>query len=426
MPQHEQHEATNGRFEEELGAALRSTGAAFEADDHRELVTGGLTRGRRRLLRRRLAVAGGTLALAAIGVGGVYGGSVLGRGEAVEKSSVAAPRPTGKGGGEVKPGGEAEIPVADLVTVLKGNTPAGDWEIQDPEGKGQSVTAVYDDGKGKAGVSVGLYRASFSPESGEGQVTCPDPVAVPFDDCKTERLADGSRLMVVQGYEYPDRRVDTKSWRAVLLTRDGFLVDASEWNAATQKDAPISRPDPPFDPAQLKTLVTAAGWRPLLERLPAIQPDNPGAGGGARHEPSAAEIQSTLVSLMPKGVRTVSKGGDSGYGYVVVDDGKGRSLVQINVQPFMDVRKELFSGGDVTVEPDDTRVRLTKEPGEKGGEGVVMWTADTLGPDDFRVVISAFNAGTQHEAATRAEPALTTEQLKAIALSPKWRALTRK
>jgi hypothetical protein len=50
-----------------------------------------------------------------------------------------------------------------------------------------------------------------------------------------------------------------------------------------------------------------------------------------------------------------------------------------------------------------------------------MWTVDTLRTDGSRVVISAFNAGTQHEAPTRETPALTMKQLREIALSPRWR-----
>ncbi|MFF9843676.1 hypothetical protein ACH414_13585 [Streptomyces sp. NPDC020422] len=442
MPQHEEHEehdVTNGRFEEELGAVLRHAGDGFAAGDSRELVAGGLARGRRRLLRRRVAMAGGALALAAIGVGGVYGGALLGDGGGavgaggVDGASVAAgPKPGTSGAGKDDPAahdpGSAQLPVAELAAVLKANTPAGTWEIQDPDGKGQGVTAVYDDGKGKAGVSVLLNRASGDGEAGAGQVTCPDPVAVSYDDCTTRKLADGSRLMLFQGYEYPDKRVETKSWRAVLLTKDGFLIDAMEYNAATEKDSPISRENPPFDPDQLKTLVTAEGWRPLLKRLPVPKWFKPGSDAPSTvNEPRPAVVQATLSSLLPEGVHVVSRGGDGGYAYLVVDDGKGKSLVQINVQPRMTgIRAELFSGSDVTVEADGTRVKLAKRAGEKGGEGVVWWSADTLAADDFRVIVSAFNSGTQHDAATRAEPALTTEQLKRIALSPKWRALTGK
>ncbi|MFF5975342.1 hypothetical protein ACFY7C_27940 [Streptomyces sp. NPDC012769] len=425
MPQHEEHDPSDGRFEEELGAVLRRTGEGFETDDRRELVTGGLARGRRRVRRRRFAAVGGALALAAIGVGGVYGGSLLGADGGVEHVSVAGPKPVpGKSGRQT-----AALMVADIAAVLKANTPAGTWQIDNAEGTGESVTAVYDDGKGKAAVSVGLSRAGGTGEASLAQVTCPDKVFVPYDDCSSVRVAGGGRLMVFQGYEYPDKRVETKSWRAVLLTGDGFLIDASEWNAASQKDSPISRDTPPFDPAQLKALVTADGWRPLLQRLPQPVPPK-GKPKGSRvtppPEPNAADIQATLRSLLPKGqdLKVVDKGGGGEYAYLVVDDGKGRSFVQINVQHGMgDVRGDLFSGGDVETTADNTLVKLSKRPGEKGGEGVVWWTADTLAADGFRVVVSAFNTGAQHEAATRAEPALTTEQLKTIALSPKWRAL---
>ncbi|MFF6775341.1 hypothetical protein ACFY8W_17470 [Streptomyces sp. NPDC012637] len=427
MPQHGEHDPTNGRFEEELGAALRRTGESFAVDDRRELVHGGLVRGRRRLVRRRVATVGGALALAVIGVGGVYGGSLLGSSGGAEQVSAAGPKPL------PRQGEPAQIPVADLAAVLKANTPAGEWRIDNPDGVGHSVLGVYDDGKGKAAVSVGLYRAGKTNETGVGQVTCPDEAVVPYDDCTSERLPGGGRLMVIQGYEYPDKRVETKNWRAVLLTKDGFLIDASEYNAPSEKDSAISRENPPFDPAQLKALVTAEGWRPLLRQVPEPQPAKTKPGGSHAAlppEPSADQIQATLTSLLPKGqgLKVVGKGGQgSGGGYLVVDDGKGRSLVGINVQPRMDdIRAELFSGGDVTSTADGTRVKLTKQPGEKGGAGVVWWSADTLAVDGFRVVVSAFNSAAQHEAATRAEPALTTEQLKTIALSPKWRQLSEK
>jgi hypothetical protein len=129
-----------------------------------------------------------------------------------------------------------------------------------------------------------------------------------------------------------------------------------------------------------------------------------------------------LRSLLPKGKFTVSEdsGQDTGFGYLVVDDGKGRSLIQVNVQADQsDVAAELF-GSDSETLPDGTKVALHQRPGEKGGAGVVWWTADTLREDGRRVVVSAFNSGAQDTPATRETPALTMKQLRAIALSPKW------
>ncbi|MFF7775993.1 hypothetical protein ACFZCG_16375 [Streptomyces tanashiensis] len=427
MPQNEgpQHDAApHERFEEELGAVLRSTGDGFSVDGRRELVAGGLQRGRRRLVRRRLAVTGGVLALAAVGIGGVYGGSLLGPAGQATTTSVAAPPRTGAANGTgSKPESLPTLPVKDLAAVLKANVPAGQWQIDNLAGRGQSVAGVYDDGKGRAGVTVGLYRAGTTGEAGKDQVTCPDKVVVPYDRCVSERLPGGDRFMVLQGYEYPDKRVETKNWRAVLLTKDGFLIDANEYNAAAEKGATITRENPPFSASQLKNLVTAEGWRPLLKKLGGTPEPAPGKPQ-LPPVPSAAAVQATLRSLLPEGVTVKSHGGDDGHGYVVVDDGKGESLVGVDVQPSAaEAVAELFTRDGVVTLPDGTKVRSTQQPGEKGGAGVVWWSVDTLTPEGFRVAVSAFNSGAQHEAATRAEPALTMEQLKALALSPKWRKL---
>ncbi len=86
------------------------------------------------------------------------------------------------------------------------------------------------------------------------------------------------------------------------------------------------------------------------------------------------------------------KGGQSGYGYVVVDDGGGRSLVEINVQTDMaDVAAHLHAVGATTL-PDGRLVGVTQEAAEKGGDGVVARTVDTLTPDGFRVVITTLNS----------------------------------
>ncbi|NML52129.1 hypothetical protein HHL19_28055 [Streptomyces sp. R302] len=447
MPQNEHHDP-DAEFLGEFGSALRATGEGFPVDSRPELVTGGLARGRRRLLRRRLAVTGGALALAAIGVGGVYAGSVVTPAKQADKASVAG-APEGGGGKagetaapdatptdavELKPG-EAEIPLSEIADVLKAHTPAGKWRFDSLEGTGQGVGGYFDDGEGEAAVGVFLSRAGRAPDAGADMVTCPSKAYVPYDDCDEGRLRDGSRWMVFQGYEYPDKREETKNWRATLLTKDGFLVDVSEYNAPAEKGAAISRENPPFTAAQLKTLVAAEAWRPLLKQIPPLptapaRPGKAGKPGEVRQAPpqiTGGVVTNTLRALLPQGLKVVDKGGEGEFGFLVVDDGKGKSLVQINVQYGMgDVAGQLYGSGDVTTLPDGRKVKLTQQPGEKGGEGVVWWTADTMTKDGFRVVVSAFNTGAQHEAATRAEPALTMEQLKKIALDPKWAKLPAK
>jgi hypothetical protein len=109
---------------------------------------------------------------------------------------------------------------------------------------------------------------------------------------------------------------------------------------------------------------------------------------------------------------------DGDFAYAVVDDGKGRSLGQVNVQPDMrDVADDLFGSGAETL-PDGTGVAVSQGPGDRGDQ--VMWTVDTMRADGKRVVISAFNAGTQNEAATRETPALTIAQMREMALDARW------
>lgn len=415
-------------FEDELGDALRSAGHGFTTDQH-ALADAGEARGRRLLARRRVAVAGGSvLALALIGTAGAYSGGLLGGSGGSGAVNVAAPPtlPSGKGGtgaGDKGPGtGTGAVTAEQLIANLRALLPGG--QLTEPVARGTGdepgpmVSGVYDDGKGKAAIAVGLQRVDPKGSHAGQQTACGDKNLQEYDDCQTEQLADGSRLMLYKGYEYPDRRVDTKVWRAVLVTPQGFLVDASEWNAPAEKGAAVSRPNPPLTTAQLKALVTSTTWHPALNDLPAARPEP-----AAQNPPSTGlDAGAILQSLLPRnGVTVVSERGEGDYAHAVLDDGKGNSLVQVNAQAKMgDLLAGRMTGADVTTLPDGTKVKTEQKAGEKGGSGVVWWSVDTLRPDGFRVVVSAFNTGNQDKPATRKAPLLTMEQLKEIALSPKW------
>ncbi|KOU73610.1 hypothetical protein ADK57_08570 [Streptomyces sp. MMG1533] len=407
-------------FEDRLGAALRQAGHTFHPDGA-ALAAAGHARGRRLRLRRRAAVVGGAAGLALVGVGGVM--ILPGDGSQEQEQRSAAAGPTAKASPTPAP---RPLSRFEMIRTLQELLPEGKVSDTDARGTNEELPpyarVVFDDGKGAASLSMSLDRIAPGSDRAREIAECPDKVLTPYDSCSTSRLADGSLLKIFQGYEYPDRRVDTKLWTADLVTPDGQYVTVSEWNAAAEKDAPISRPNPPLSKAQLKELVSAGVWRQAVDAMPEDtgQPDPsvtdtaaPGADGDA--------IRRTLTDLLPKGVEAVAKGGqETEYAYLVVDDGKGRSFVQINVQPDMrDVAGDLYGSGSETL-PNGTRVTIRQGPGEKAGSGVVMWTADTMRADGMRVVISALNAGDQSSDATRATPALTIEQLREIALSPKW------
>ncbi|POX51508.1 hypothetical protein C3489_19955 [Streptomyces sp. Ru71] len=420
MPFDDQHSDPHGDpFEERLSSALHQAGGTFETD-RGALAAAGALRGRRLRLRRWAAVFGGVAGVALAGVGGALLVPWTQDSPAAARPSsvAAAPRPSQS---STAPGVTKEQMIRTLERLL----PKGRFSQESGRGteEGPQVfpyaSVVYDDGEGAAAVSVSVNRVEPGGVDARQAAQCPDKVYIPYDACTTKRLTDGSVLTVFQGYEYPDRRVDTKRWTAELVSPTGHHVSVSEWNSAGEKDHPISRDEPPLDPAGLTRLASAQEWRALVDDIPrdpkqpTTEPEPPGANLHAR---------STLLSLLPKNLKVVGKSSDDGdFAYVVVDDGKGRSLVQVNVQPgFGDVRGDLFDSEDETL-PDGTQVAVHQGPGEKGGEGVVMWTVDTMRTDGFRVLVSAFNSGSQHDAATRATPALTIEQLRQIALSTRWR-----
>ncbi|GAA3373813.1 hypothetical protein GCM10020367_35230 [Streptomyces sannanensis] len=409
-------------FEDEFGEVLRRTGDSFTTD-RQALVEGGLTQGRRRRFRRNMAaMTGSVLALAVVGTAGAYGGGLLGGTGGRSEISVAAPA-TGSGAAapEGKPMGTGKVSAEQMIKTLKDLLPEGKFSRTEARGTGDMhgpmASGVFEDGKGAGAIGISLSRVDPHGREAEQQTACPDRNHVPYESCTSERLADGSRLMLMRGWEYPDRREDTKAWRAVLVTPQGYLVNASEWNAPAEKGATVTRTDPPLSLAQLKAVVTAKEWHPALADLPA-----PDEAAPVDEGPSRAAVEEALASLLPEGLEEIGRGGD-GSTYLVVDDGKGASFVGVTVQwDASKVEDDLFGTGATTL-PDGTKVKTAKRPGEKGGEGVVSWSADTMRPDGFRVLVTAYNSGAQITRATRAEPALTVEQLKAIALDEKWRTL---
>ncbi|MFD4246665.1 hypothetical protein ACFWP3_34465 [Streptomyces sp. NPDC058525] len=424
-------------LEDELGEALRRAGAGFTADRD-ALVDAGERRGRRLVARRRAVVAGGlVLALAVIGTAGAYTGGLLGgSGSGGARPGLIAGPPASSGGGPgadgapaLPGGGTGAVTGEQLLAVFRDLLPGGTLTGTTTRGTEEPpyVSGVYDDGNGKAVIGLALSRVDPHGSTARDLTRCGDKNVEEYDDCTIEQLADGSRLLLRQGYEYPDRREATKLWRAVLVTPRGHLVEASEWNAPAEKGAPVSRPDPPLTTAQLKALVTSDKWHPALNDLPAARrevPAGPDSGRGA--DPAAPlrerRVEAALKSLLtPYGIAILSQGGQEGHGYAVLDDGQGKSLVQLSVQWTDNTAAftALFSGAGVTTLPDGTRVRITQGPAEKG-KGVVEWSVDTLREDGLRVRVSGFNTANQSGTATRAAPVLSLAQLQEIALAPGW------
>ncbi|MEU3722949.1 hypothetical protein [Streptomyces sp. NPDC031705] len=407
-------------FEDELGEALRSAGAAFTPDPQ-ALLEAGERRGRRLVARRRAAVAGGSvLALALVGTAGAWTGGLIG-GDGTGNVAAAPDLP---GRGPARPGGGADpqaragtgaVTAGQMAAILRSLVPVGqvtDIESRGTDDQAPSARGLVDDGKGKGRVGVLLTRIDPAGAMAREMTTCPDRKNVAYDSCKEEVLPDGSRLLLIQSYDYDDARKSVKDWRATLATPQGFLIDASEANATQGKGVPVTRPEPPLTMAQMKALVVSDKWRPALDDLPPAPSENTG-----RTSPEL-DAENQLEHLLREfEIPVADKGGDGGYGWVVLDDGQGRSLIELRVQ-----RPADSSGfpADATTQPGGIRLKASQGPAGQGAPGVVRWSVDALRPDGVRLTVSAFNAPKQSGPASRTAPALTVEQLKKVALNPLW------
>lgn len=412
-------------FEGGLGEAMKQAGEGFSVAG-RPLVDGGVARGRRRMvLRRSAAVTGSVAALAVIGLGGSFVTGGIGASQDDGNGAAVGAQSTQNASGR------RLYSEQQVIKTLEGLLPDGKFSEQTGRGTNGTgdqkrlhapyASVVYDDGHGKAAVSVGLSRQNPDQKLNEGELSCPDKNLNVFEACSATTLKDGSRLVLFKGWEYPDRREETKWWYADLLTPEGYRISVSEWNAPAEKDAPVSRPAPPLSLDRMKVLAQAKEWRPIIESLP--EPAEPALEQPAPQGQSGDVILGKLTEQLPDRLTVKASGKQqTEYAYVVVDDGQGKSFVQINVQPNMsDVEGELF-GSDAKVLADGTKVTTHQGPGEKGGEGVKTRQVDTIRPDGLRVVISAFNAANQNEAATREAPALTLAELQKIATSKLWQS----
>ncbi|MFJ9777520.1 hypothetical protein ACIRVF_40840 [Kitasatospora sp. NPDC101157] len=423
------------KFEDDLLYAITRTGEGFRPDqaDQPGMVAGGYQRGRRRWRRRSAAaVVGGAAALALVGTGTVY---LTGKGAASGGTATVAAASGGAASGSTASGpavtpASAGTPSAKAVTgpevlaafqalLPKGQVTDGTGTGTEPApgkpggGGNAGATLIFDDGQGKAAMGISLTRLAPN-DPNRAQNTCPDKKLVPYDACTASSLPGGGSLTVFQGYEYPDKHVSTKWWDAKLIGKDGRQIELSEWNSPAEKGAPDSRPTPPLSPDQLRAIVTDKSWDQVIAAIPEPKPVKlPDTGKGY----SAREILETTAELLPKGLTETETAGDgSGYANFVLDDGKGKSLVQLNVQDWSGGRDSGGLFGDARTLPDGTKVVVRKEGGNPG-----MWTVDTLHPDGLRVVISSFNSGTQKTPATRKTPVLTDDQMQAIAAAPVWK-----
>ncbi|HEY3736790.1 MAG TPA: hypothetical protein VGL26_05040 [Jatrophihabitans sp.] len=124
---------------------------------------------------------------------------------------------------------------------------------------------VWNDGHGAAEIAIGIsYRpAVVTPHNPGPSAPCGGTYLPPT--CKT--LADGTQVAVAQGKEYPygQHAINATDWDVVVFRTDGVQVDINEWNAPQEKDAAVTRPEPPLSVDQLTAIAKDQAWQPTVD-----------------------------------------------------------------------------------------------------------------------------------------------------------------
>ncbi|MFC5908906.1 hypothetical protein [Streptacidiphilus monticola] len=412
---------SSSSYEDQLAQAMRAAGDSLPEPPVTELIQDGLSDGRRRRTRRRVSVLGGSAALVAIAVGGAILPSAVTPAKHAQAGPASGHSTTPAQQAQAK--GPNPVSAEDMVKALKSVLPAGTFKKTlargTVEGRFQPVAmGVFDDRHGAALVSVSVDR-NGTPSGGVG---CPDPKYVPGAVCADQKLSDGSRLVVLQGWEYPDHH-GAKDWSADLYRTDGGHISFNEWNSPQEKDAPTTRTDPPLSPAQLKAAVTGHAFDAALASIPA---SITGKGVPAT-SPSTQAIASEAKSLLPQGISATDKGGRAGTAALLLNEGKGADLLLVSVERWdlgtLTARKmyaSTFPGA--TTLADGTRLYVQEIRG-KGGTGTKVWQVAVSRKDGTRVVLLLANSADLAGRPTRATPVLSTEQLTTLALSAGWESV---
>ncbi|MET8546916.1 hypothetical protein ABZW03_40860, partial [Kitasatospora sp. NPDC004799] len=383
--------------------------------------------------RSAAAVVGGAAALALVGTGAVYlTGSPMDAGPvtAAAAPTTVAPAAAGSGSPAAAPTA-APSPAPTVITgdevlaAFRALLPKG--EITEAKGRGTDdkqlggtfagADLVLDDGQGRSLVQIGIQKhrpAQVRPQS------CPtDPERSRIDSCAVTTLPDGSRLLLVQGHEYPDGRADTKEWHAALSGPDGREITVSEWNAPQEKGAPDSRPNPPLTLDQLKAIVTDASWDRVVAAVKFDGIDAEAVDPGL----PLAEREAVLTRLLPPGVTVTGRTGSPLTATFQLARGGATGSLVLRVENWA---KSVDNPGerafkDAVALPDGSRLLTSGGPdgNDKGtgkGDGTGKGkppAVSVLRPDGLQVTATEGPGD---------EPLLTLDQLKAIATAPDWKA----
>ncbi|MEU8591627.1 hypothetical protein AB0C59_32265 [Streptomyces sp. NPDC048664] len=157
---------------------------------------------------------------------------------------------------------------------------------------------------------------------------------------------------------------------------------------------------------------------------PAVSASPGSASASAGPEPSftgtlsADRALAILTTLLPAGLNHSSPPAGRKSGQLWVDDGHGKSLLEVHVSrqaPTTAIREHVFAG--TTPSADGTLIKSRQAPpGTDPGHEAV----NVLHPDGLYVTIMEWHAPSQNAPSTRSTPILTPSELQAIATSSQW------
>lgn len=265
-----------------------------------------------------------------------------------------------------------------------------------------TASIVFGDGWGEAKVTVSVRRVDPSDTEVKKLLVCPDKKGSPYEECTNQ---PGDRA--VKGYTEAGKAGGVKKWEVTTLSQNGYLIEVGTQNVQVSgAESPQGR-NPRMNPGKLRHL-------PMFVDGSLTRDGEPNAFGtaepGSRAEPG--DTLPILKSLLPERLSVYSEGASAAEGHVVVSDGKG-NLTYIEVVRGL---SSDFKGG--TVLPDGTKLVTRQLRGRE--PGVVELRVGMLRVNGLELSIGAYNAPSPKSAKRGAQPLITMEELRTIALSRTW------
>ncbi|MEZ0092358.1 hypothetical protein [Streptacidiphilus sp. EB129] len=388
-------------FEDKIGDAFRRAGQGYDIEPQ-SLLDRGLRRGHA-LRRRRVAytVVSGVTALALIG-----GGSALFAGGTDGPKQVT-----------VVAGGATGFSGQQILDLLKRTLPPGQisgaWATGVGGGRPALVAQahlIFDDGHGAGSLDLG--SAALNDGNVMAPTTCTPGSPPKGGTCDQTTRADGSTVAIEKiSYGGSAGKPASLQWNVSLVTRKGEHLWLTEDNSTTGgPGAETTRSTPPLSAAQLTALVSDPDWSRLFAAMRTAQPD---------HQPSQAQVLATLRQVLPAGVHAGDNNAMDQEGSAAVPvNAMGTDQLSVQVQRWpgearSEIAAESFQGANRL--PDGTLMAVRQQGSQAS---VAMWDVRVLRPDGTMVWLmeQQMDLGRPNPAG----PTLSLDQLKAMAMSPKW------